>query len=158
MGGNHHNSHSRGALWVLVQFPLLGVAFFLPLHSGRVLDPRPFLVGVAAGLVLCGLGLALSAALHLGHGLTAFPVPKPDASLQVRGPYRLMRHPMYTGAVMACVGWSLWWGSWPGMLWVFVVFAFFDRKATYEERWLVARFPQYQEYQKRTAKFFPFVY
>lgn len=158
MGGNHHNSHSRGALWVLVQVPVLGVAFFLPLQVGWGLDAGPFLMAVAFGLVLCGLGLALFAALQLGHSLTPFPVPKPNTTLQVRGLYRFMRHPIYTGAVVACVGWSLWWGSWPGMLWVVVVFAFFDRKATYEERWLVARFPQYQQYQKRTAKFFPFVY
>jgi len=39
-----------------------------------------------------------------------------------------------------------------------VVFAFFDRKAAYEERWLLVRYPDYQQYRQRTAKFFPFVY
>lgn len=158
MGGHRNTSPSRGGLWVLVQFPLLGVAFFLPPYSARALDRGPFLLSVGAGLLLLGLGLVLAAALHLGHSLTPFPVPKSDATLQVGGLYRVMRHPIYTGAVVAVLGWALWWGSWPGVLWAFVVFAFFDRKAAYEERWLVARFPEYQQYQKQTAKFFPFVY
>lgn len=158
MGGNGSNPPPRGTMWVLVQFPLLGVAFVLPLYSAGGVDQGPALVAVAAGLVLLGLGLVLFGALHLGGSLTPFPVPKPNATLQVRGLYRFMRHPIYTGAVVAVLGWSLCWGSWPGMLWAFVVFVFFDRKAAYEERWLLARFPDYQQYQSRTAKFFPFVY
>lgn len=158
MRGNGSNVPSRGTMWVLLQFPLLGVALFLPVYFGRELDQRSFLAVGAAGLVLLGLGLVLCGALHLGSSLTPFPVPKPDATLRVHGVYRFMRHPIYTGAVLATLGWSLWWRSWLGILWAFVVFAFFDRKAAYEERWLLARFPGYEHYRQRTAKFFPFVY
>ncbi|MFN3413440.1 MAG: methyltransferase family protein, partial [Thermoanaerobaculum sp.] len=144
--------------WVFVQVLLLGVAFFLPVYMGQGFGQSPVIGALAFGLVVLGLGLVLLGALHLGGSLKPFPMPKPNATLQVAGLYRFVRHPIYAGAVLAVLGWSLWWHSWPGVLWTLLVFAFFDRKAAYEERWLVARFPEYRHYRQRTAKFFPFVY
>lgn len=158
MGRRSGNLVSRGIAWALVQIPLLAVAALLPASTGRWPGDELLVALPGAALVVLGLGVVIGAALKLGDNLTPLPVPKPNATLQERGLYRYMRHPIYSGAVMAALGWALWWGSWPGTVWVFVVFAFFDRKAAYEERCLLARFPNYQQYQDQTAKFFPFVY
>uniref|UniRef100_A0A7C2NU80 Isoprenylcysteine carboxylmethyltransferase family protein n=1 Tax=Thermoanaerobaculum aquaticum TaxID=1312852 RepID=A0A7C2NU80_9BACT len=158
MGGRDGNLASRGLAWALVQIPVLVVAAYLPVSTGRWPDDELLVSFLGAALVISGLGVVIVAALKLGRSLTPLPVPKPDATLQVGGLYRIVRHPIYAGAVMAVLGWSLWWCSWPGVLWTLVVFAFFDRKAAYEERWLLVRYPDYQQYRQRTAKFFPFVY
>ncbi len=158
MGRTSLGFSGQPSTWVLVQIPVLAVALALPPYTGCWPGEHLVRASVAGVLLLFGLSLVWGAAWQLGKGLSPFPVPKSNAKLQCCGLYRYMRHPIYTGAVLAVFGWSLWWRSWPGMLWAFAVFAFFDRKAAYEERWLLARFPEYRHYQENTAKFFPFVY
>lgn len=112
-------------------------------------DPTPARV---FGVVLClaGAGLAVWAARMLGAALTAEPEPLPDATLVEAGPYRLVRHPIYVGAVLAFVGWTEAWSNWMLALTVGVVLSwFFEAKARVEERWMQARFPAYRQYAAR---------
>lgn len=145
-----------GVGWVLAQIPVLALGIVLPPATGTWLGGEGSLLAAAGlGLTLVGMGLAVAAARQLGPGLTPLPVPKPQGKLQRSGPYRFVRHPIYAGAVLATLGWALCWGSWPGAAWAVVVLAFFDRKATFEETELLARFPEYASYRQRTGKFFP---
>lgn len=101
-------------------------------------------VGLAAGsaLLLAGLVLAAAAARALGRALTPLPSPRPGAPLSRRGPYRVVRHPIYTGLILLATGASL-----VGSPWAFVPAAalavLLDRKATKEEEWLVQAHPEY---------------
>ncbi|MGC8915755.1 MAG: methyltransferase family protein [Thermoanaerobaculum sp.] len=114
---------------------------------------------MVSGAVLLGGGLlVLAGAWSLGKALTPLPVPKLDASLRTRGPYRFMGHPMDTGGILAAWGCALLGRSWPGTLWAVVVFAFFDRKAAVEERLLLQTYPSYGSYCLAVAKFFPYLY
>jgi protein-S-isoprenylcysteine O-methyltransferase Ste14 len=96
-----------------------------------------------------GLGLGIWAAWTMGPSLSAFPRPPRHAELVDRGPYRYLRHPIYVGGVLFFAGLSLVFSVW-GLALTAVLAAFWIAKARLEERHLVARFPEYADYRRRT--------
>jgi protein-S-isoprenylcysteine O-methyltransferase Ste14 len=150
--------------WVQAQFALL-----LLLDASGPLLPRYVSLGPlnpllnridpwplrSAGIVVCLLGFAFAAwgVRALGSALTPEPEPLPGASLVESGPYRLVRHPIYAGIVLASTGWTLAWSNWTLALVVGILLAgFFEAKARVEERWLRARFPRYDAYADRVRR------
>ncbi len=115
-------------------------------------DPWPYrAVGVVVGVL--GLAFAVWGVRALGAALTPEPEPLPGASLVQSGPYGIVRHPIYTGIVVASTGWTLAWSNWTLALAVgLVLISFFEAKARVEERWLRARFPEYEEYARRVRR------
>lgn len=110
------------------------------------------------GAIFGGSVLLLAGALSLGRNLTPLPRPKAGARLVRTGPYRLVRHPIYSGLLIAAFGWALLHGRWLGLLAATSLVPFFDAKATREEAWLVERFPAYPAYRQRVAKLVPGLY
>ena len=110
-----------------------------------------------AGWALCalGLGIAVASAFALREAFTPFPAPRPGASLHTRGPFRRVRHPLYSGLIAAGGGIVLLDPSVLrlSMLAAFVVLLW--RKAALEERLLAARFPGYAAYIAETGMFAP---
>ena len=151
---------TRGGWWVVAQIPLLVAAYLIPLWAGRS-EPLERLDWIAgAGLLLLGAGVLQSAAglVALGPALTPFPRPLARGTLRTGGAYALVRHPIYTGILFMALGWSLYRHSLPGVGLDVLLFGFFDRKATREERWLVERFPGYPAYRRRVRKLIPWIY
>ena len=150
---------ARGGAWVLAQFPLTALALYAarlgPTIPGAVLVPARW---VGLGLFVVGGLLFLAGAVKLGSGLTPFPRPLQDAHQVQDGPYRIARHPIYGGGVIALVGWALLNGGWLGLLAAAGMALFFNSKAGVEERWLATRFPEYAAYRRRVRKLIPFVY
>lgn len=109
-------------------------------------------------LMLAGIGLCLAAALNLGRNLTPLPHPKDDAELTTHGAYRLVRHPIYGGLIIAAFGWALWRDGLLTLGYALLLFAFFDIKSRREERWLMDKFPGYAHYRQRVRKLIPFIY
>ncbi|NNM83694.1 isoprenylcysteine carboxylmethyltransferase family protein [Candidatus Parcubacteria bacterium] len=125
------------------------------------LSGHPFSIGVqGAGLLLCLIGVAIAAwaRLHLGRNWSATPSMKEGHELVTSGPYRFVRHPIYTGIITAAFG-SIFIG---GMVWlaIFVVMAAnFLYRIPVEEGYMMHLFPsQYPEYKKRTKALVPFVW
>ncbi|MEO1059803.1 MAG: isoprenylcysteine carboxylmethyltransferase family protein [Actinomycetota bacterium] len=110
-----------------------------------------------AGDVLVVLGFVLLgvAALALGRALTPTPVPVEDGRLRTGGPYRFVRHPIYSGVLVIVVGLTLRSGSWPTVVVAALTLVFFHLKAAWEERRLTERYPGYPEYAARTPRFVP---
>ncbi len=150
----------HGGWWVVAQALLLLVACFLPSRSGYatngLVHPAQF---VAVAFAIAGLALMTTGLFTLGKSsATPFPRPREPGGLRTAGIYRLMRHPVYTGAIIACLGWALAWLSPVGVLWVVATAVFFDRKAAHEEHLLRQRYPGYSAYQRRVRRFLPGVY
>ena len=103
------------------------------------------------GFVVAAVGLALMiwAGVTMGRSLSPFPVPARHAELVDRGPYRLLRHPIYVGGFLLFAGLSLVLSIY-GLLLSAVLGAFWIAKARLEERHLLERFPEYAEYRRRT--------
>jgi protein-S-isoprenylcysteine O-methyltransferase Ste14 len=153
---------SRGDAYVLIQLGLLALIVFGPSTLGAAADwPAPWGASArAAGVVLgaFGAGLSLSGAVSLGRNLTPFPRPRAEATLVRSGPYRLVRHPIYAGLILMALGWALFENGELTLVWVAGLFLLLDAKTRHEERWLVATFGAYRDYQKRVRKLMPFLY
>jgi protein-S-isoprenylcysteine O-methyltransferase Ste14 len=76
----------------------------------------------------------------------------------VRGPYRLFRHPIYTGLLTMIIGTALELGHLGGMIGAVLVFVSFWIKLSEEEAVMLKQFPdQYPAYQQRVKRIIPFV-
>jgi protein-S-isoprenylcysteine O-methyltransferase Ste14 len=138
-----------GLPWLAGQTPPGGPAGWL-LHPG---GPRwPGLFPLAAGL-----GFAAAGAAALGRNLTPATTPVADGAMIEAGAYRWVRHPIYTGVILALAGvcWLLT-GWTAGLLALVVAWGYFDRKAAAEERKLVVRYPGYDAYRRRVPKLLPY--
>lgn len=149
-----------GGWWVAWQLPLLVLAYFIPVWTRGAfpfspIDPAVFL-GVAA--MIGGFLLLVAATVTLGRAMTPFPRPIEGARLRTSGIYALVRHPIYTGVLCLGLGWSLYQHSIAGLAFELLLFAFFDRKAAREERWLAGMYPEYTGYRERVKKLIPWVY
>lgn len=150
---------ARGGWWVALQVPILiGAAALSPATGDGALWPAQWLQWLGVAVTALGIALAIAGLVTLGDALTPFPRPRPDASLRTHGVFAWVRHPVYGGLVFASLGWALWWSSGWGAAYTVVVFAFVDRKAAREEKWLSAKFPDYADYRYRTRKLIPLIY
>jgi len=153
---------ARGEWYVVAQIALILVVFLGPRTvPGLPVWPAPLAgMSVVAGAViaLAGFGLLLAGLFRLGPNLTPLPYPTSRATLIRTGPYRLVRHPMYAGGIALAFGWALFVRGWLTLAYAVVLLLFLEVKATREERWLVDRFPDYPDYQRRVRKLIPFVH
>lgn len=153
---------TRGEWYVVVQVALVVLIAVAPrTWNGWPSWPFPrgplvFLAGLA--LLVGGAGLALGGALKLGRALTPLPHPAADAVLQESGAYRVVRHPMYCGVILAASGWVLLRRGWLTLGCVLAAWVFIEFKVRREEKWLLERFPGYAAYQRRVRKLIPYLY
>lgn len=110
-----------------------------------------------AGILFAAVGIliAVSAVLKLDRNLTPFPTPKDGTQLITSGWYRFSRHPIYTGIMMFVFGYALFRMSVFKLLVSVCLLILFWFKTNYEEHQLRKKFPEYNDYQKRTGRFFP---
>lgn len=147
------NRTAIGWVWVAGQALLLGALVLLP---GNDHWPTPTWLDVVASILFFGgLAIIAMAAFGLGSALTPTPVPNQRGGLTTNGFYRYVRHPIYTGVLLVVAGMTLRSGSVVHLVVAAITFAFFDRKAAWEEQRLVEEFADYPAYAARTAKFFP---
>jgi protein-S-isoprenylcysteine O-methyltransferase Ste14 len=112
-----------------------------------------------AGLILflSGLGFAVWARINLGRNWGMPMTEKDEPELVTSGPYHFVRHPIYSGMLLALVGTSLatniYWLIACGVMGVYFVYS-----ARAEERLLTSSFPTaYPSYRTKTKMLIPFV-
>jgi protein-S-isoprenylcysteine O-methyltransferase Ste14 len=133
-------SHSR-------HFGLLGQRF---------VPDRQWIKGLSVLLVAAGVGLAIWARRHLGEFWSARVALKMDHELIQSGPYARVRHPIYSGMLLALIGTALFVGEWRALVGVALVFVAHWQKARREETLLAGQFgPAYEDYRQRTGSLLP---
>jgi protein-S-isoprenylcysteine O-methyltransferase Ste14 len=145
---------------------LLLVAAFLMLAGHRLptllcarfLPPGPAMPVVGAALTALGLSFTIWARVHLGRNWSGTVTLKDDHTLIRTGPYRRVRHPIYSGALLALAGTVLAVGEWRGVIALALVFLAVLRRVRVEEKHLRAIFPDYDHYRRETAALIPFIY
>jgi len=105
-------------------------------------------------------GLLRSKHTTLGRFFTVDVTIEKDHELVERGPFRVVRHPSYTGVLLAFVGLALTLRNWAALLVILVPIgaAFIHRMNVEEDALSRALNPHYAEYMKRTKRLVPFVY
>jgi len=112
-----------------------------------------------AGALVTALGLLFTvwARIHLGRNWSGTVTIKRDHELIAGGPYAIVRHPIYTGLIVAFIGSAMARGEWRGILAVFIAWAALWRKLRLEERWMIERFGErYIAYCRRVPALVPF--
>lgn len=144
---------SKDIVLVLLQF-LLIVAFTLEIESMKYLfSVVLFWLGVV--LFIFGALITTVAVFQLNVNLSPFPSPLPGSKLIENGVYKFVRHPIYTGLILAFFGYAIISDSGYKLLISTVLFLLFYFKTRYEEDMLIEKFPAYLEYKNRTGRFFP---
>lgn len=151
---------SKALRLVFMQFVLfaaLAVSFGL-LPAGQVGWAR------LTGILLAALGLGVIALAVWQHYainrslVNVSPEPNQHNQLVQSGLYRFVRHPIYTGVMLAALGAALAHGHGVPLLIALGLAAFFAYKSTFEERLLMQAYPDYAAYRQRTGRFLPRVF
>jgi protein-S-isoprenylcysteine O-methyltransferase Ste14 len=117
------------------------------------LSPALYLVSLL--LLTAGTIFAIYSMLVLGRSISLVPEAR---RLVTRGPYALVRHPLYLGEMVAIAGVALQHLSVWALLLLCFAWAFQFQRMRYEERVLFQSFPEYADYMARTARLLPGVY
>jgi protein-S-isoprenylcysteine O-methyltransferase len=154
------DSGSLGMLWVVILACLVVatlVAINVPQAYSEVLDHlRP----LGAALCLMGLALRWYSIIYLGRFFTVNVAIASDHQVIDSGPYRLIRHPSYTGALLGFIGLGITYANWLSLIIVVLpVLAAFMRRIGIEEVALSeALGERYTQYMARTKRLIPGVY
>jgi protein-S-isoprenylcysteine O-methyltransferase Ste14 len=142
------------AVIVVITIVLIRVGVFR--HHG--LNTNPWRAGVGLVLFAVGLGFAVWARLHIGSNWGTPMTQKDEPELVTSGPYHLVRHPIYSGILVAGIGTAVAL-SWLWLIAVVLAGVYFLYSATVEERYLTQQFPDtYPVYKHSTKMLLPFIF
>ncbi len=152
---------AKGGVYVLVQFALFALIALAP--DSVIGEWPPWLAAfgriLGIPLALFGLAMLIAGFISLGRNLQAEPHPKENASLVTDGAYRIVRHPLYAGILCSWLGLALYQQhDLTVILLLTILLPFFNLKIKREERMLVAKFPEYAQYQQQVKKLFPLLF
>jgi protein-S-isoprenylcysteine O-methyltransferase Ste14 len=130
----------------------------IPILGDRFLPLTWWSYWIGAALTAAGLLFTVWARIHIGRNWSGTVTIKEGHELVTSGPYAIVRHPIYSGLLLALVGSALARGEWRGVLAVVIAFLALWRKLRLEERWMQEQFgPAYEAYRQRVAALIPFL-
>jgi protein-S-isoprenylcysteine O-methyltransferase Ste14 len=122
----------------------------------RFVPDEPWIAWSGIALTWIGVAVAVWARYCLGVFWSARVTLKEGHQLIRTGPYAFIRHPIYTGMLLGCIGAALVVGEWRGVAAVMLLLAAHSRKALREERFLTQEFGEaYLSYRRSTGFLFP---
>lgn len=156
-------SRLRHVVPLLIAAYLLVARVPLPLLNDRFAPLALWTAVLGAALTFAGLAFAIWARFLIAGNWSSYVELKREHELIMEGPYRWVRHPIYTGLLLAFVGSALAVGEWRGALSrgalsVAIVAASFWRKLRLEEAIMRRQFGEaYARYAARVPALVPFV-
>ena len=138
---------------------LAGNRFDAGWFGARFVPASPSCGWTGIALTLCGCAFAAWARLTLGANWSGRPTVKVGHELIIRGPYALVRHPIYTGILLAAAGTAVAIGKWSCLVGLMLLVIAFLMKMSQEERLMLETFPQsYPAYRTRVRALIPGVF
>jgi protein-S-isoprenylcysteine O-methyltransferase Ste14 len=146
-------------------YVIASVAAFYAMFSGdvpmgwmhtRIIPREPWIEALGIALTVAGMAFAIWARACLGGNWSSNVTVKVDHQLIRTGPYRWVRHPIYTGIILAMIGTALNRRTIRGVIAVVLLWVAFTLKSKIEESFMRATFgPEYDEYRQRTGALVP---
>lgn len=124
------------------------------MFNGRIFPENIFLL--IAEILLCLAGIWCS--LLLNKNFSVLPAPVENAKLVKSGPYKYVRHPIYTIVILLALIWIAEKFSILNLAVFFCLIIIFIVKINYEENFLKIKFPDYENYISESKKLIPFIY
>lgn len=131
---------------------------FPEFRTTQLAEPNGAAMAVAGAIIATvGAAFAFAARAAIGRNWATPATRRTDTELVTTGPYRLVRHPIYSGVLLMMIGTAvgtvpLWWFA------ALIAGAYFVYAARREEQILVDRFPEaYPAYRARTKMLLPFI-
>lgn len=141
----------KSILLVTLQF-----LFILLMLSGTALNN---LSALSYTFITLSIILVLWAIITMQKSkLRILPEPSADAVLITNGPYRFIRHPMYTAILLGCIGLLITNFSFTRLAIIIALTIVLISKLLWEEKMLSQKFDVYKNYMKLTARLFPFIF
>jgi len=152
---------TRWARWAGIRVAIILIVLLLlriRVLTGHAVTDDPWLAGIGLAIFLLGLALAAWARVYLGRNWGTAMSEKADPELVTTGPYRTIRHPIYSGIILAMIGTavavSFFWLIPAVLLGAYCLYS-----AVMEERYMARLFPDaYPRYKKSTKMLIPFVF
>ena len=138
---------------VLIQFSLIGL--LLVGRPGTLWPVGGAVRTLGLGLVVVGCGVMAGAGWQIRRGLTASPLPNDRTVLMDRGWFARVRHPIYSGLIVAGAGLTVSRASVLALACLAALMVLLQAKARFEETVLARRFSGYAAYQARTGRLLP---
>jgi protein-S-isoprenylcysteine O-methyltransferase Ste14 len=153
-----HDPRERRTALTLVAAQMLLIAAVAVLPGGTPPWGWPTpgwlrVLGAAGGLA--GLAVMALGGTALGRGLTAVPLPNRHAVLRTGGLYRWVRHPIYSGLLLAAGSLVVATGGGARLVAFVALATLLGVKARWEEERLARHFAGYRQYARRTPRFVP---
>ena len=143
----------RAAMFIVAILLLRTGAFR---HHG--LNTDSLRAGIGFVLFVLGLSFAIWARVHIGRNWGTPMSRKDEPELVTSGPYRRVRHPIYSGILCAGAGTAIAL-SWIWFIPVALAGVYFVYSATVEERYMTEQFPEtYPAYRRSTKMLVPFIF
>lgn len=140
----------ESAVYVMIQFASIIVIFL----NVNIVPQNIYLVFGIALFLLIGIW----AIYVMKFDFNVAPDPLSKAQLRIEGPYRLIRHPMYTSVLGLTLIYVIDSFTLFNMVMYAVLMIDLLMKLNYEEKLLAKKFPEYSEYKKRTKRIIPFIF
>ena len=140
-------------IWVLC------VRLFSPvLMFERIIPDTAFFILTGLLITCAGLGFAVLARVHLGKFWSGRPSIRIDHKIIRTGPYRIVRHPIYTGMLIGMTGTAIAVGYFWVICTIFLLLVVFILKIRLEEKFLEEEFgEEYIRYKQEVKALIPFL-
>ncbi|HEY7053200.1 MAG TPA: isoprenylcysteine carboxylmethyltransferase family protein [Mycobacterium sp.] len=149
---------TRFALVRVALFVVIVVLFRIRALHDLTLTHSALLHGVGLAAFFAGLALAVWARIYIGRNWGMPMSQKIDPELVTSGPYRVVRHPIYSGVILAMIGTAIA-ISWDWLVVAVLLGAYFVYSAFVEERTMTERFPDtYPRYRKSSKMLIPYIF
>jgi protein-S-isoprenylcysteine O-methyltransferase len=158
--GTKQDRSTLRVIWIVIAISITASVFVAQNFRVAGLPHGRVLAIAAVILFVAGLILRWWAIITLGRFFTVDVTIEKKHELVERGPFRVVRHPSYTGVLLAFVGLGLFFCNWAALLVILLPIgaAFIHRMNVEEGALLSALGPRYAEYMTRTKRLLPFVY
>jgi protein-S-isoprenylcysteine O-methyltransferase len=158
--GTKQDRSTLFVVWLVIMVSVAAGIYVAKNWPAAALPHHRSFMFAGVALFVTGLFLRWWAIITLGRFFTVDVTIEPDHELIERGPFRMVRHPSYTGVLLAFMGFALTLGNWAALLVILLPIgaAFVHRMNVEEDALSRALGPQYTGYMRRTKRLVPFVY